>query len=245
MKSDKSRLATNYFICNAEYRMTDSTNEKSKNDSESEDNSPSTNRIEAFSDGVFAIVITLLVLELHTPQIQNKQDWYELLLALYALAPKYFGFASSFFFVAVFWVSHHQFFHTLNFSRRGLLWLNNLFLFFVTFIGFPTAVLGQYPENKTAIIFFGAALFAASFTFAVLRWFGWRKKEPASDEFAIDSLQKAMRRSFLLPMLYLIGMIIAPFNSVVAIGIYFLTPVLLIIPLKLQTRSPKKDDLEV
>lgn len=225
--------------------MTDSIDEKPKNGSESADTSPSTNRIEAFSDGVFAIVITLLVLELHTPQLQNPKDGYELFLALYALAPKYLGFALSFFFVAVFWVSHHQFFHTLNFSRRGLLWINNLFLFFVTFLGFPTGVLGQYPENLAAVIFLGAALFAASFTFAVLRWYGWRKKETASDEFAKDSLQKAMRRSFLPPMLYLIGMIIAPFSSVIAIGIFFLTPILLIIPLKLQTRSSKKDDLTV
>jgi len=215
------------------------------NENQTQDQLPSTNRIEAFSDGVFAIVITLLVLELRTPQLQNPKDWSELLLALYALAPKYLGFALSFFFVAVFWVSHHQFFHTLNFSKRGLLWLNNLFLFFVTFIGFPTGVLGQYPENKTAVIFLGAALFAASFTFAVLRWFGWRKTETASDEFAEDSLRKAMHRSFLPPTLYLVGMIIAPFNSVIAIGIYFLTPILLILPLKLQTRSPKKDDLVV
>lgn len=215
------------------------------NENQAQDQSPSTNRIEAFSDGVFAIVITLLVLELHTPQIQNADDAYELFRALYSLAPKYLGFVMSFFFVAVFWVSHHQFFHTLNFSKRGLLWLNNLFLLFVTFVGFPTGVLGQYPTNKTAVIFFGATFMAASLTFAVLRWYGWAKSELTTDEIVEDSFKKAMRRSFLLPLLYLVGIAVAPLNTEIAIVIYFLTPILLIIPLRLRTQSPKADDLEV
>jgi uncharacterized membrane protein len=211
----------------------------------SEDQAPSTNRIEAFSDGVFAIVITLLVLELRVPQIQNKENWYELLIALYTIAPKFLGFIMSFFFVAVFWVSHHQFFHTLNFSRRGLLWINNLFLFFVTFIPFPTAILGAYPENQTAVVFFGTAFFAASLTFAVLRWYGWEKGEIAADRFSVRSVKKAITRSFLQPALYLLGILASFYNFKFAIIIYFLTPVLLIIPLKLETHSAAKDDVEV
>ncbi|MBA3632898.1 MAG: hypothetical protein H0W58_08850 [Acidobacteria bacterium] len=60
-----------------------------------------------------------------------------------------------------------------------------------------TAVLGTYPKNETAIVFFGTSFFSASLTFAVLRWFGWRKAESASDEFDDDSFRKAMQRSFL------------------------------------------------
>lgn len=206
--------------------------------------SANTNRIEAFSDGVFAIVITLLVLELHTPQITNPQDWSELFVALYNLAPKFLGYVMSFFFVAVFWVSHHQFFQTLNFSKRGLLWINNLFLFFVTFIPFPTGVLGAYYDNKTAVIFFGLTFFATSLTFAVLRWYGWEDNE-TSDKFDETSLKNAMRRSFLLPVCYAVGIGVAFFNLPAAIVIYFLTPILLIKRLKLKTDAPDKDDLEV
>ena len=137
------------------------------------DEIPGTNRIEAFSDGVFAIVITLLVFQLQTPEIKDKANWSELFYALYNQLPKLAGYVISFFFVAVFWVSHHQFFNTLSFSKRGLLWLNNLFLFFVTFIPFPTGVLGAYHENLTAVVFSGLAFFAASLTYAILRWYGW------------------------------------------------------------------------
>lgn len=204
---------------------------------------PGTNRIEAFSDGVFAIVITLLVFQLQTPEIKNRENWAELFYALYGLMPKIIGIVISFFFVAVFWISHHQFFNTLNFSKRGLLWLNNLFLFFVTLIPFPTAILGEYHENLTAIIFFGLVFFAASLTYSTLRWYGWESEE-TSDKFDENSLRLAMRQSFLLPVLYLIGIFLAFLSLPVSIGIYFLTPLLLIKPIRLKTESPDKDDLE-
>lgn len=208
-----------------------------------QDQIPGTNRIEAFSDGVFAIVITLLVFQLHTPEIKNRENWADLFYALYNLLPKFVGFVTSFFFVAVFWVSHHQFFNTLNFSKRGLLWLNNLFLFFVTFIPFPTSILGEYHKNLTAVVFFGLTFFAASLTYAMLRWYGWESND-TSDRFDENSLRKAMRQSFLLPLLYLVGITVAFFNLQIATLIYFLTPILLIKPIKLKTESPEKDDLE-
>lgn len=209
-----------------------------------EDQIPGTNRIEAFSDGVFAIVITLLVFQLKAPEgLQNEQNWQELFYALLNQIPKFIGFVTSFFFVAVFWVSHHQFFNTLNTSKRGLLWLNNLFLFFVTFIPFPAAVLGEFHKNTTAVVFFGLSFFAASLTYAILRWYGWEDDE-TSDKFDDDSLRKAMRLSFFLPVLYLIGIGIAFFSLQIAILIYLLTPILLIKPIKLKTEAPHLDDLE-
>lgn len=209
-----------------------------------QDQIPGTNRIEAFSDGVFAIVITLLVFQLKTPEgIQNREDWHELFHGLYNQLPKFVGFVTSFFFVAVFWVSHHQFFNTLNISKRGLLWLNNLFLFFVTFIPFPAAILGEFHQNITAVIFFGLSFFAASLTYSILRWYGW-ENDDTSDKFDETSLHKAMRLSFLLPVLYLIGIGAAFFSLQIAILIYLLTPILLIKPIKLKTEAPHLDDLE-
>ena len=206
---------------------------------------PSTSRIETFSDGVFAIVITLLVLELHVPKIENRENWYELLGALVGLIPQFLGYVISFFFVAVFWVAHHQFFHTLNFSRRGLLWLNNLFLFFVTFIPFPTALLGAYYQNLTAVIFFGTTFFLASLTFAFLRRYAWAKSEISTEEFAKQSLKIALTRSFLVPLFYLVGIGTAFFSLPVAVGIYFLAPILLIRPMTLKTQAVERNDIEI
>ena len=82
---------------------------------------PSTARIEAFSDGVFAIIVTLLVLELHVPQLASTFSNTEALIALYNLLPKFFGFTLSFLVVAIFWVNHHQLFHSLRVTDGALM----------------------------------------------------------------------------------------------------------------------------
>lgn len=215
------------------------------NEDQKEPQSPSTGRIEQFSDGVFAIVITLLVLSLQVPKIENEKSVFDVLNALFQLMPKFLGFVMSFFFVAVFWVAHHQFFHTLKVSTRTLLWLNNLFLFFITFIPFPTALLGEYPDNSASVIFFGFIYLVTSLSFAILRWYGWVKSKTTSDDFSPITVNSAMNRSFLPPLVYFVGMIVALFSTRIAIAIFFITPVILILPMKLKFYSRKKEDIEL
>lgn len=122
---------------------------------------PPTTRIEAFSDGVLAIIITLLVLEIKVPELHNAHSIAEAFHALNALTPKFLSFVLSFVFVAVFWVNHHQFFHLVRHADRWLLWLNNLLLLTLSFVPFPTAFIGDYPRNPVALALFGVALMAA------------------------------------------------------------------------------------
>lgn len=206
---------------------------------------PKTSRIEQFSDGVFAIVITLLVLTLQVPKVEDEKSIFDVLNALYALLPNFLSFVMSFFFVAVFWFAHHQFFHTLKYSTRTLLWLNNLFLFFITFNPFPTALLGEYPNNPAAVIFFGFIYMITSLSFAVLRWYGWVKSDITSEDFAPDTIKRAMLRSFLQPVIYAAGILIALIETKIAIAIFFITPLLLILPMRLKYQAPVKDDLEL
>ncbi len=207
--------------------------------------SPSTGRIEQFSDGVFSIVITLLVLSLSVPKIENETSNFDILNALFQLLPQFLGYVMSFFFVAVFWVAHHQYFHSLNSSTKSLLWLNNLFLFFITFIPFPTALLGEYPENLAAVVFFGASFLATSLSFAILRWYGWVKSNITSEDFSQESVKNVMRLSFLPPVFYFLGILAALVNTTFAIAIFFITPVILLLPLKLSYHSEKKVDIEL
>src|SRR5262249_34916585 len=83
-----------------------------------------TARIEAFSDGVFAIVSTLLVLSVHVPHVRRDVA-HELPHALLRVTPHFLSFALSFGIVCVWWVAHHSLFHLLAKSDRGLLWLNS------------------------------------------------------------------------------------------------------------------------
>lgn len=95
---------------------------------------PSTSRIEAFSDGVLAIVITLLVLELRVPHIEGEPTSQALAAAFGTLTPKFVSFIVSFVIVAIFWVNHHQLFYSIRHTDRVLLWLN---------IFFPAVYLGS------------------------------------------------------------------------------------------------------
>jgi uncharacterized membrane protein len=107
-----------------------------------------TARIEAFSDGVFAIIFTLLVLEIHVPQVQDKGNSASLELSLLAMTPKFLSYILSFLLVCIWWVAHNHLFHILKRSDRGLLWLNSLFLLRLAFIPFPTALMGDFPRER-------------------------------------------------------------------------------------------------
>jgi uncharacterized membrane protein len=137
-----------------------------------------TARLDAFSDGVFAIAITLLVLELRVPDG-------DLLHGLAALWPKYLSFALSFVTILIMWVNHHGLFLALRKSDAHILFTNGFLLLFVTFVPFPTAVLGDrlLTEDGRA----AAGLYALTFVAINAAWaFLWhaishRRAEVAPD----------------------------------------------------------------
>jgi len=112
------------------------------------------NRLEAFSDGVFAIVITLLILNIKLPSVPASQ----LLSALLRIWPNLLAFVLSFLIVGVYWVAHHQMYQFIRRVDRNLLWLNNISLLLIAFLPFPTELLGSYPTSRVAIVLYGACL---------------------------------------------------------------------------------------
>jgi uncharacterized membrane protein len=114
-------------------------------------------RIEAFSDGVFAIAITLLVLELKVPPVGSVHSISDLWNGLIHLWPSYFAFTLSFGILLVSWVNHHYLFNILDKSSRPFLYANGFLLFTITFMPFPTALLAEYISTdyaKPAIAFY-------------------------------------------------------------------------------------------
>jgi len=114
-------------------------------------------RIEAFSDGVFAIAITLLVLELKVPPVASVHSISDLWNGLIHLWPSYFAFTLSFGILLVSWVNHHYLFNILDKSSRPFLYANGFLLFTITFMPFPTALLAEYISTdyaKPAIAFY-------------------------------------------------------------------------------------------
>jgi uncharacterized membrane protein len=122
---------------------------------------------------VLAIAITLLVLEIRVPHLAAPGDAREALAALAALGPKFLGYLLSFLFIAVFWVNHHRFFRLVRQVDLGLLWLNILLLLALSFIPFPTGLIGEYPINPTGLALFASVLMAAGIAFNLM----WRHAE--------------------------------------------------------------------
>ena len=122
----------------------------------------STGRLEAFSDGVFAIAITLLVLDLAVPEQQLDHLW----RGIAALWPAYLGYATSFLTIGGIWMSHHGLFSRLRFVDRTVMRLNLVLLMVVAFLPFPTrlAAQGVHQESaeRAAVIFYGAVLLVIS-----------------------------------------------------------------------------------
>jgi TMEM175 potassium channel family protein len=117
---------------------------------------PTTGRAEALSDGIIAIAATLLVLELHVPEV-GEDVWLSLAHQLPSLA----AYAVSFLTILIFWVNHHALFHAVARVDRTLLFLNGLLLLGISFVSFPTAALGRVSAPVSLVV---AAVVAGYFT---------------------------------------------------------------------------------
>lgn len=113
-------------------------------------------RLIGLSDGVFSIVLTLLVLELRIPQMPEHAGASELWKALVLIKPKIISFLLSFLFIASLWFTHNQLFKLFDKVDDVMLWCNNFLLLVICFIPFPTALIGEYPNNPVGIALFGS-----------------------------------------------------------------------------------------
>lgn len=183
------------------------------------------NRIEAFSDGVIAIIITLLVLELKVPHTEGVVSSHSLLSVLYGLTPKFLSWSLSFFMVLIMWVNHHRIFNNIKKSDNGLLWINGLLLFCMSFVPFPTAFMGDYFSQPVAMSFFGLCMGSAALSFYFLRLYLIRHAELFRDDVDIDLQKKLLRKTVTGPLLYFIGAGTAFVNVNIAYIIYAIVPI--------------------
>ena len=127
-----------------------------------------TARLEAFSDGVFAIAITLLVLEIKVPHDAGRDLWRVLL----SQWPSYFAFVTSFATIGIMWINHHRLFTLIGRTSHTLLILNALLLLGVTFVPYPTSVVAAYlgHEGQRAAACFMAVTYIVIAIFFNLLW---------------------------------------------------------------------------
>jgi len=190
----------------------------------------STHRIEAFSDGVLSIVITLLVLQLSIPIVSATAADAELSRRLIEMLPKLFSYVISFAIVGIFWVGHHSLFHFIICADRTLLWLNNLFLLCVGFIPFPAALLGAYGTRRVAVIVYGASLALTGLTLALIWKYATHDRRLVSDDLHPQAVRSGLRRILLGPALYGVSMVLCFVSVWISLAIYVIVPLIYILP---------------
>src|SRR5947209_17422537 len=147
-----------------------------------------TDRTEGISDGVFAVSLTLLILDVRPPEGGVSQ----LVHGLVLIAPRLGTFALSFAIVAYYWLVHHLIFASLRGVKVALIWANMLFLFTIAVLSFSTAVLGRYSLAPVALAMYGAHLAACTSTLAGV-WFV-AAHSPNTEQPTVKTLFHAMRR---------------------------------------------------
>jgi uncharacterized membrane protein len=177
-------------------------------------------RTQALSDGVIAIIMTIMVLELKLPR-------YESFGALVALWPTFLAYALSFLVVAIMWVNHHHLFAVVRRVNGKLLWSNNLLLFWMSLVPFCTAWLGEYPDSVPPVAVYGADLCACSSSFLILRWVLASSRD--SDEIAALH-GRQMRKNLVTTGLYAASVPLAFVSPWASFSVFVLVPALYFLP---------------
>jgi uncharacterized membrane protein len=152
-----------------------------------------TGRIEAFSDGVFAIAITLLVLDLKVPRA--FQDGRTLASSLVAMWPSYLAFVTSFATILIMWINHHRMFTLIGHADDRLMFYNGLLLFGVTIVPFPTALVAEYLRHdgqRTAAAVYNGTFILIAICYNLL----WRRAAVSDRLLHAHASRHAVQRIF-------------------------------------------------
>lgn len=189
-----------------------------------------TGRIEAFSDGVFAIAITLLILEVKVPEIKAGHLAEELL----HLWPSYFGFLISFVVIGIVWINHHNTFKLVERSDHNFLVLNLFLLLGVSFIPFPTAVLAESirenHEQQVAAILYSGTMLAVGLAYNFLWRYASHKYRLISSEISPGFLKKLMVRYNLGVAVYAVAFGLSFLSYEFSMGLIVLVAVFFLLP---------------
>ncbi len=184
----------------------------------------STARLEAYSDAVIAIIVTILVLEIHPPELHGT-TLHDVFAGLRGILPQLTSFALSFLTVSVFWVNHHHFFHELDRTDGALLWYNNGLLFFLSLVPFTTAFLGHYPTVPGAVMVYCANLFFAALAFTLMSRHALCSDDIIAHEISDEERHAGYARSWVGTVLYGVGVLAAPW------ALWLSAVIMLIVPL--------------
>jgi uncharacterized membrane protein len=177
-------------------------------------------RLAAFSDGVIAIIITIMVLELHVPHGGD-------LAALAAIAPSFLTYILSFVYVGIYWNNHHHLLHTVTHVDGLILWANLGLLFWLSIIPVATAWMGQNPSAPLPTAAYGVSLLMPAIAYALLQRAIIHRHGKQS---VLAEALGADLKGKISPILYVAGIVLAFVNPWISIALYVLVAIMWLVP---------------
>jgi len=177
-------------------------------------------RLEAFSDGVIAIIITIMVLELKVPHGTE-------LVSLKPLIPVFMGYILSFAYLGIYWNNHHHMLAVTKHIDGGVLWANLLLLFWLSLVPFTTGWMGEHYSSAMPVALYGVVLFMAAISFFILQQKLLRKhgEDSLFAKAAGDNLKGKISI-----VIYLAAIILSFVSVIIAQVLYFLVALMWVIP---------------
>lgn len=190
-------------------------------------------RLEAFSDGVLAIIITIMVLEMKAPEDTT-------LRALLPVLPLFLSYVLSFIYVAIYWVNHHHLLQAARQISTGVLWANIHLLFWLSLVPFVTSWLGENHLEPVPVAFYGSVLFLCAVAYRLLERTLIRSHDARAP---IARTLDNGRREKLSMLLYLFSIPMAFVHIAISIACYVIVAVIFAVPAKgLEKAIEKKED---
>jgi len=177
-------------------------------------------RLEAFSDGVLAIILTIMVLELKIPEEGT-------LAALYPLAPKFLSYVLSFIYIAIYWNNHHHLWQAAKRVNGPILWTNLHLLFWLSLIPFVTGWMGENNFAQLPVLFYGIVLIMAAFAYYLMTLALLANHE--KDSALAIAIGKDFKGKISL-VLYAAAILLSYVNALIALAIYAGVAVMWFIP---------------
>ena len=160
-------------------------------------------RIETLCDGVLAIAMTLMIFNIRVPEMPREQASSRLAGELFQLWPRFVVYVVSFVMLGIYWVGHHNQFHYIRRTDRVLLWLNIVFLMFVTLIPFSTALMVQYPSQRLSVDIYAITLIMLGISLYIHWWYAASSHRLVDEELDPRLITLAKRRIIRAPVILL------------------------------------------
>jgi uncharacterized membrane protein len=201
-----------------------------------------TSRVETLVDGVFAIAMTLLVLDLKVPTLVTTSPDVELAAQLVDLGPRLLAYAGTFIVLGVFWFGHHVQSAMIRRADRIFVWINLLFMLFVAFIPFTAALLGRYPEQRLAVIIYGVNIILVG-SCLTLQWrYATGKRRLVDADMPERLVRFGTVRFALGPVVFLVAIALSFVSTRLSLALFVGVPLLFLLPEHIDRAwSPKPD----